>query len=84
MFILAIKGLHVTPDADIQDEARLKLCDIVSEEDIIPMNDSNFEYLGVFSKEGDMHLFDKDVKLAIKMFKEMIHFRLLHENQIHL
>ena len=42
------------------------------------------EYLGIFSPQGDLYLFEDDVQKAIKTFALFIQNRLLKEGDKHL
>jgi len=58
MFLLAIKGLHVQPDAKMNTDNCIKL----GKEEF---------YLGIFSSCGDLYLEDEDVRRAVHMFKTL-------------
>ena len=82
MFLLAIKGLHVMPDVKFTENPSqyFKLSDIPPDSTEQTM-DAQFTYLGLFSQQGDMYLFEEDVEKAARMFKDMINCRLLHEQK---
>lgn len=72
MMLLAIKGLHITPE-------------IEKTENLINFNlieaPSNLKFYGKFSQEGDLYMTEEDVESATTEFKVLVHNRLLHESE---
>ena len=84
MFLLAIKGLHVIPEVKIDfDQATfISLNQVESHSELnqdLSRSQEPFQYLGQFSKQGDLYMYEEDVSKSIHMFKDLAQNRLMHE-----
>jgi hypothetical protein len=77
MMLLAIKGLHVTPDAEF-GEGTKDFIDLAK----VGEKEQGFTYLGIFSQQGDLHLRQDEISKSVKIFKSFIQNRMLYEQKI--